>query len=194
MRSRLANNPEGVRFGLLQVKVGLATLVRHYRFTACDRTAVPLVLDPRSYVTAAKGDHDIVEEARPRWYRHVMRMEKEDNKENFGNEVYGKNITREAKRWEEQITESVQAAQRRPSHLDTKLTDYFIRRGFVRLSHFRYIRKWFQRGVFERMFRPEDDQVSRRRVSSLGTFLHVVVSVADPCAGTGDDDLRDLDG
>nr|CAD7457128.1 unnamed protein product [Timema tahoe] len=45
----------GVRFGLLQVKVGLATLVRHYRFTACDRTAVPLVLDPRSYVTAAKG-------------------------------------------------------------------------------------------------------------------------------------------
>nr|CAD7580213.1 unnamed protein product [Timema californicum] len=45
----------GVRFGLMQVKVGLATLVRHYRFTACDRTAVPLVLDPRSYVTAAKG-------------------------------------------------------------------------------------------------------------------------------------------
>nr|CAD7441619.1 unnamed protein product [Timema bartmani] len=62
------------------------------------------------------------------------------------------------------------------------------------LSDFRYIRERLQGGVFERRFRPEDDQVSRRGVSSLGTFLHVVVSVADTCAGTGDDDLRDLEG
>ncbi|XP_067005237.2 probable cytochrome P450 6a13 [Anabrus simplex] len=44
----------GMRFGLLQAKLGLATLLRDFQFTPCKRTAIPLRYDPKSIVTASK--------------------------------------------------------------------------------------------------------------------------------------------
>ncbi|XP_063234085.1 probable cytochrome P450 6a14 [Bacillus rossius redtenbacheri] len=45
----------GMRFGNLQMKAGLATILRHHSFASCERTIMPMVLEPRSFVTAAKG-------------------------------------------------------------------------------------------------------------------------------------------
>ncbi|KAK7867291.1 hypothetical protein R5R35_002118 [Gryllus longicercus] len=45
----------GMRFGLLQVKTGLAALLARYSFEACERTQEPPRLDPKALVTAAEG-------------------------------------------------------------------------------------------------------------------------------------------
>jgi cytochrome P450 family 6 len=45
----------GMRFGLLQTKVGLASLLSKNSFQVCKKTAVPLELDPRTIVTSAAG-------------------------------------------------------------------------------------------------------------------------------------------
>ncbi|KAK7865958.1 hypothetical protein R5R35_005023 [Gryllus longicercus] len=43
----------GMRFGILQGKLGLAMLLSKYRFSPCARTKVPLRFDPKSLVTAS---------------------------------------------------------------------------------------------------------------------------------------------
>nr|CAD7458006.1 unnamed protein product [Timema tahoe] len=47
----------GMRFGLMQVKVGLASLLSRYHFSVCPQTKVPLVLDPTQdlFVLAKDG-------------------------------------------------------------------------------------------------------------------------------------------
>nr|CAD7204332.1 unnamed protein product [Timema douglasi] len=44
----------GMRFGLMQVKVGLATLLSKYEFSICEKSSVPLILAPVSPLTTAK--------------------------------------------------------------------------------------------------------------------------------------------
>ncbi|GLG95590.1 Probable cytochrome P450 28a5 [Gryllus bimaculatus] len=44
-----------MRFGLLQAKVGLAALVSRYQFHVCERTSIPLTIEPRTIVTSPKG-------------------------------------------------------------------------------------------------------------------------------------------
>lgn len=45
-----------MRFGIVQAKVGLVTLLRDYRIKLHSATAVPLTLDPTCIITTAKGD------------------------------------------------------------------------------------------------------------------------------------------
>ncbi|KAK7867290.1 hypothetical protein R5R35_002117 [Gryllus longicercus] len=45
----------GMRFGLLQAKVGLAALISRYQFHVCERTSIPLTIEPRTIVTSPKG-------------------------------------------------------------------------------------------------------------------------------------------
>lgn len=44
----------GLRFGIMQTKVGLATLLKNYRFSVSSRTKVPLEIDPTNFVLSAK--------------------------------------------------------------------------------------------------------------------------------------------
>lgn len=43
----------GMRFGMMQAKVGLATLLKNFSFKLSKKTAVPLVIDPKSIVISA---------------------------------------------------------------------------------------------------------------------------------------------
>ncbi|XP_069671897.1 probable cytochrome P450 6a14 [Periplaneta americana] len=45
----------GMRFALLQTKVGLVTLLSKYQFNVCEKTAVPFVYDPKSLILFMKG-------------------------------------------------------------------------------------------------------------------------------------------
>jgi len=45
----------GMRFGLLQTKVGLTVLLSNYEFSVCEKTKQPLELNPKSFITTAKG-------------------------------------------------------------------------------------------------------------------------------------------
>nr|CAD7455687.1 unnamed protein product [Timema tahoe] len=45
----------GMRFGLMQVKVGLATLLSKYEFSISEKSSVPLILEPAAILTTAKG-------------------------------------------------------------------------------------------------------------------------------------------
>ncbi|XP_069676418.1 probable cytochrome P450 6a14 [Periplaneta americana] len=45
----------GMRFGLLQTKVGLAVLLSNFEFSVSEKTKQPLELDPKSFITSAKG-------------------------------------------------------------------------------------------------------------------------------------------
>nr|CAD7408533.1 unnamed protein product [Timema poppensis] len=45
----------GMRFGLMQVKVGLATLLSKYEFSISEKSSVPLILEPAAMLTTAKG-------------------------------------------------------------------------------------------------------------------------------------------
>ncbi|KDR10910.1 probable cytochrome P450 6a14 [Zootermopsis nevadensis] len=45
----------GMRFGLLQTKVGVSVLLSNYEFSVCEKTKQPLDLDPKSFITSAKG-------------------------------------------------------------------------------------------------------------------------------------------
>nr|CAD7396492.1 unnamed protein product [Timema cristinae] len=44
----------GMRFGLMQVKVGLATLLSKYEFSISEKSTVPLILEPAAMLTTAK--------------------------------------------------------------------------------------------------------------------------------------------
>ncbi|KAK5638811.1 hypothetical protein RI129_013106 [Pyrocoelia pectoralis] len=46
----------GLRFGLMQIGVGLALLLKNFRFTMSERTPLPLKIDPRSFLLAVEGD------------------------------------------------------------------------------------------------------------------------------------------
>lgn len=43
----------GMRFGLLQVKVGLIFLLSKYNFSVCEKTQLPLKLDPRLTIVSS---------------------------------------------------------------------------------------------------------------------------------------------
>ncbi|XP_044761018.1 probable cytochrome P450 6a14 [Coccinella septempunctata] len=45
----------GLRFGKLQTKVGLISLLRHFEFSLSESTTVPLEFDPESFTLSAKG-------------------------------------------------------------------------------------------------------------------------------------------
>ncbi|GFG30581.1 hypothetical protein Cfor_10498 [Coptotermes formosanus] len=45
----------GMRFGLLQTKVGLALLLSNFEFSVCEKTKQPLELNPKSFIISAKG-------------------------------------------------------------------------------------------------------------------------------------------
>ncbi|KAH8299853.1 hypothetical protein KR044_006975, partial [Drosophila immigrans] len=53
----------GERFGKMQAKIGLISLLRHFKFGVSDRTEVPLILDKRSFPLSTKhGIHLKVEQ------------------------------------------------------------------------------------------------------------------------------------
>ncbi|XP_034479621.1 cytochrome P450 6a2-like [Drosophila innubila] len=43
-------NCVGMRFGQMQTRVGLAQLIRNFRFSVCEKTEIPLNYDPRTFV------------------------------------------------------------------------------------------------------------------------------------------------
>lgn len=45
----------GARFGMMQTKVGLVMLLRHFKFTTCDETTVPLEISHTEFILAPKG-------------------------------------------------------------------------------------------------------------------------------------------
>ncbi|KAM7343841.1 putative cytochrome P450 6a21 [Cochliomyia hominivorax] len=45
----------GLRFGFMQTRVALAYLLRHFKFSICEKTEIPLVLDKTSVLLAAKN-------------------------------------------------------------------------------------------------------------------------------------------
>jgi cytochrome P450 family 6 len=45
----------GMRFGLVQTKVGLVSLLSKYQFSVSTKTPVPLVLDTRSLILSPLG-------------------------------------------------------------------------------------------------------------------------------------------
>lgn len=49
-------NCVGLRFGLLQTKMGLATLLRRFKFSPCGKTQIPLEIDPISLVYVPKDE------------------------------------------------------------------------------------------------------------------------------------------
>lgn len=45
----------GVRFGMLQTKLGLATLLKHFRFECCAKTKIPIEIDNVSLLLLPSG-------------------------------------------------------------------------------------------------------------------------------------------
>ncbi|KAJ9594998.1 hypothetical protein L9F63_013720 [Diploptera punctata] len=45
----------GLRFGLMQVKLGLAVLVHRFEFDLCEKSKVPLIMDPKKFVMNTIG-------------------------------------------------------------------------------------------------------------------------------------------
>jgi len=43
----------GMRFGLLEVKVGIIFLLSNYKFSVCEKTQLPVKLDPRQPLTSS---------------------------------------------------------------------------------------------------------------------------------------------
>lgn len=46
----------GLRFGLIQSKIGLITVLKDHKVTLNPKTSLPLTIDPGSLVLAAKDD------------------------------------------------------------------------------------------------------------------------------------------
>lgn len=48
----------GSRFGKMQTKIGLISLLQRYRFECCSQTEIPLVIDKKNFlITAKNGIH-----------------------------------------------------------------------------------------------------------------------------------------
>jgi len=45
----------GLRFGLMQTRVGLATILKNFELTPCSKSTNPLVLNPKSLILAPTG-------------------------------------------------------------------------------------------------------------------------------------------
>jgi hypothetical protein len=45
----------GMRFGLMQTKVGLVSLLSKYQFSVSEKTTVPLVIDTKPFVLTSAG-------------------------------------------------------------------------------------------------------------------------------------------
>ncbi|KAH8252934.1 hypothetical protein KR032_002755, partial [Drosophila birchii] len=45
----------GLRFGQMQARIGLALLIKNFKFSTCSKTPDPLVYDPKSFVLGIKG-------------------------------------------------------------------------------------------------------------------------------------------
>jgi cytochrome P450 family 6 len=52
---RLYLSVSGMRFGLLQTKVGLVSLLSKYQFSVSQKTPVPLVKDTKSFILGPAG-------------------------------------------------------------------------------------------------------------------------------------------
>lgn len=46
----------GMRFGLLQTRMGLAILLKNYRFKTCSRTEIPLKINPVNLIYTPAGE------------------------------------------------------------------------------------------------------------------------------------------
>ncbi|XP_043249709.1 cytochrome P450 6k1-like [Colletes gigas] len=49
------HNCIGLRLGLMQSKLGIVQIIKDYEVSPCEKTVIPLVLDPRGLTTIAKG-------------------------------------------------------------------------------------------------------------------------------------------
>lgn len=45
----------GLRFGKMQVKIGLINLIKSYSFSVCDKTVVPIQLDLKQFLVSSLG-------------------------------------------------------------------------------------------------------------------------------------------
>lgn len=45
----------GMRLGLLQSKLGIIEILKDYEITPCEKTRIPMVLDPKGLTTTALG-------------------------------------------------------------------------------------------------------------------------------------------
>lgn len=45
----------GMRLGLLQSKLGIIEILKNYEITPCEKTRIPMVLDPKGLTTTALG-------------------------------------------------------------------------------------------------------------------------------------------
>lgn len=45
----------GMRFGQMQSRIGLAQLIRNFKFSVCNKTDIPLVYDPKSLLIITEG-------------------------------------------------------------------------------------------------------------------------------------------
>lgn len=45
----------GLRFGMMQARIGLVTLIRNFEFTPCSKSIIPLVFSKRSVVLSPEG-------------------------------------------------------------------------------------------------------------------------------------------
>lgn len=45
----------GLRFGMMQARVGLVTLLSNYEFSICDKTSIPLEISKKNFILTAEG-------------------------------------------------------------------------------------------------------------------------------------------
>lgn len=45
----------GLRFGMMQARVGLVTLIQNFEFTPCSKSTIPLVFSKRNLVLSPEG-------------------------------------------------------------------------------------------------------------------------------------------
>jgi cytochrome P450 family 6 len=48
-------NYSGLRFGMMQTKVGLSILLKNYKFSVSQKTTVPLQMDPKNFIMSTEG-------------------------------------------------------------------------------------------------------------------------------------------
>lgn len=45
----------GLRFGMMQTRVGLVMLLRNFKFTICDQTTVPMKISQTEFILSPEG-------------------------------------------------------------------------------------------------------------------------------------------